>query len=168
MLGNSRTLCIHANTRRVHHRIDFSLDFRGLGATRLWRSCTRWTRSDNNDVTVFRSAAREPIRWLQHRSDQLSCVELFRLRVVSDSHAMVIDEVTLNRACDLRALRRLTGSVSEAHPGRTHVHPKQTLCGVTFHSTGPSASRNTFPVSTITDSYAQGREPRLIPALTWA
>ena len=58
-----------------------------------------------------------------------------------------------------------SGSVLEAHPG-ANTFPS--VCGLTATSlTDPSASRNTFSVSTITDGNAQAGAAAHIPPLRW-
>ena len=61
-------------------------------------------------------------------------------------------------ACVLRAPHRLTRPAFDAHSG-ANTFPS--ACGLTTtSSTDPSASRNTFSVSTITDGNARNRGPQ--------
>ena len=69
-------------------------------------------------------------------------------------------------ACDLRAPPGSHRPVLEAHPG-ANTFPS--ACGLsTTSSTGPSASRNNFSVSTITDGNARAGGRSHLPALTLA
>ena len=71
--------------------------------------------------------------------------------------------------CVLRAPHRLiTVRLSRRTPGRTPFHPRQTFFWWKSLS-GPSASRNTFSVSTITDGNARvgGRSTRSSLTLAW-
>ena len=68
-------------------------------------------------------------------------------------------------ACVLRAPLRSHRPVLEAHPG-ANTFPS--VCGLTTTSfTDPSASRNTFSVSTITDGNAQAGAAAHFPPLRW-
>ena len=66
----------------------------------------------------------------------------------------------------LRAPHRLTRPAFEVHPGANTFPPEGSVNALI--STGPSASRNTFSVSTITDGNARARGPQLLPALMLA
>ena len=69
------------------------------------------------------------------------------------------------RACVLRAPPGSHRPVLEAHPG-ANTFPS--VCGLTATSfTDPSASRNTFSVSTITDGNAQAGAAAHFPPLRW-
>ena len=63
-------------------------------------------------------------------------------------------------ACDLRAPGRLSRPFFEAHPGAITFPPEADFF-VESLSSGPSASRNTFSVSTITDGNARRWGPQL-------
>ena len=68
-------------------------------------------------------------------------------------------------ACVLRAPPGSHRPVLEAHPG-ANTFPS--VCGLTATSfTDPSASRNTFSVSTITEGNAQAGAAAHIPPLRW-
>ena len=58
-----------------------------------------------------------------------------------------------------------SGTDSRAHPG-ANTFPPEADFFVESLSSGPSASRNTLSVSTITDGYARAGRPQLLPALT--
>ena len=62
-------------------------------------------------------------------------------------------------AYGLRAPHRLCGLVLRRTPGRPPLHPSSLLTEVSTLPTGPSASRNTFSVSTITDGFARTINP---------
>ena len=70
-------------------------------------------------------------------------------------------------ACVLRAPHRLTTAV-EAHPGANTFPPEADSLLWSHISSGPSASRNTFSVSTITDGNARIGSRSTFPALTLA
>ena len=70
-------------------------------------------------------------------------------------------------ACDLRAPRRLTRPAFEGGPGAITFPPEADSLWSHF-STGPSASRNTISVSTITDGNAWIRGRSTFPAQTLA
>ena len=72
-----------------------------------------------------------------------------------------------HHACDLRAPHRLTRPAFEAHPGAITFPPEADSLWSHF-STGPSASRNTFSVSTITDGNARIGGRSIFLALTRA
>ena len=68
-------------------------------------------------------------------------------------------------ACVLRVPCRLLWHGLTGVPRSDHLSTRSSLF-VESLSTGPSASRNNFSVSTITDGYARAGEPQLSPALT--
>ena len=69
-----------------------------------------------------------------------------------------------NIVCVLRAPHRLTRPAFEAHPGAITFPPK--VSSQRRSSNGPSASRNTFSVTTVTDGNAWIGGRRTFPALT--
>ena len=67
---------------------------------------------------------------------------------------MAVYEVSRHGACALRAPPGFHRPVLEAHPGANTI---PSACGLTTtSSTDPSASNNTFSVSTITEGNARG------------
>ena len=72
----------------------------------------------------------------------------------------------LASVCDLRAPHRLTRPAFEAHLGAITFPPEGSVNALI--SAVPSASRNTFSVSTITDGNARIGERSTLPALTLA
>ena len=75
-----------------------------------------------------------------------------------------ISKNSLYRLCSSGS-SRLSPSGFEAHPG-ANTFPS--VCGLTSTSfTDPSASRNTFSVSTITDGNAQAGAAAHFPPLRW-
>ena len=75
---------------------------------------------------------------------------------------------TWRYACVLRALHWLTRLAFEAHPGTNTFPPEADSLLWSHTSSGPSASRNTFSVSTITDGNARIGSRSSFPALTLA
>ena len=75
--------------------------------------------------------------------------------------------LSLGTACDIRAPHRLTHPAFEVHPG-TITFPPEADSLWSHISTGPSASRNAFSVSTITDGNARIGDRSTFPALTLA
>ena len=114
-----------------------------------------------------------PQDFLQNRSLEtiLICIVVVCFPHNNIASIHLCDECTRSNAPNVCHRLRSSGfspahwHVYEMHPGAITFPPEAGFF-VESLSTGPSASRNTFAVSTITDGYARAREPQLLPALT--
>ena len=121
--------------------------------TKSPRSTTRplyfWCFASDSAFFKWQMSSSEP-RWTFLPFVLTSSITSFLLLTFVRSQAGIFSNFSHTFACDLRAPHWLTRPVFEAHPGAT-TFPHEANSLWSHLSTGPSASRNTFSVSTITD-----------------